>query len=196
MYCSAKRMRSTATTIHGHGLRAKRFTGLSRPRRRCCSPARGRRALISRVFTRMTTVHVIPNAHCPLPRSTHLLRERDLTPALYAGRPGSAVDVGSQRADVAQVAVLLPEVEAVSDDEIVGYVPPDVLHLQRHLSGLRLAQQRTDLHAGGVADGEVGGDPALGEPGLDDLVDDQHVPTGDVGVEVLEDPHHPAGLRA
>src|ERR1044071_3907772 len=38
MYCRANRMSSTATTIHGHGLRAKRFTGLSRGRH-CCSPA-------------------------------------------------------------------------------------------------------------------------------------------------------------
>src|SRR5689334_20019147 len=73
--------------------------------------------------------------------------------------PGSGVRVRRGRSDVAEVAVLLPVVQAVAHGEVVGDVPPDVLHLERHPRRVRLAQERADLDAGGVADRQVGGDP-------------------------------------
>src|SRR6478609_5622564 len=104
--------------------------------------------------------------------------------------PTSGVDVRGEGADDPQVAVLLRVVEAVADDELVGDVEADVLHVHLHLGRLRLAQQGADLHRGRVAGLEVGLDPGQGQPGVDDVLDDQHVAAGDVGVEVLEDPHH------
>ncbi len=87
-------------------------------------------------------------------------------------------------------------VEAVADHELVRDVPADVLHVDVHPQRLGLAQQGADLDRGGVAGGQVGGQPAQGQAGVDDLVDDQHVAAGDVGVEVLEDADDAGALRA
>src|SRR3954452_11807496 len=201
MYCSANRISSTATTIHGHGLRAKRFTGLSR-RRDCCSPAPAEEHWNSENDdgTRHLQCPLSPAAlHRPTPRARfHLWGRRSATVTGFRracatsclsrracstcarphralvprtrllARPSSAVDVRCERPDVAQVAVLLPVVEAVADHEVVGDVPPDVLHVQLLLSRVGLAEQGADLDAGGGAARQVGGHPALGEAGLDD----------------------------
>src|SRR5436190_1513616 len=99
----------------------------------------------------------------------------------------SGIHVRRQGADVAEVPVQLVVVQAVADHELVGDVPADVLHVDVHPQGLGLAEQGADGDGGGVAGGEVGGEPGQGEPGVDDLVDDQHVAPADVGVEVLQD---------
>src|SRR4029079_14548828 len=98
----------------------------------------------------------------------------------------SAVDVRSEGADVAQVAVALAVVEAVADHELVGDVPAHVLDLDRHLQGFGLAEEGADLHAGRLAGAQVAGQPAQGQAGVDDLVDDQNAPPGDVGTALPE----------
>src|SRR6478752_8180618 len=108
----------------------------------------------------------------------------------------SAVDVRGEGADRGEVAVATVVVQAVTHDELVRDVEPDVAHLDRHLLGLRLAEGGHDLQAGGVAAAQVADQVRQGQAGVDDVLDDQHVPAGDVGVQVLEDPDHPGGLGA
>src|SRR6185369_17182194 len=82
------------------------------------------------------------------------------SPVTPSAGSASRVDVGRQRGDVAEVAVLLAVVQAVPDDELVGDVPADVRRLDRHRQRLGLAEQRRDLDAGGVAAAEAVDQPA------------------------------------
>ena len=61
-------------------------------------------------------------------------------------------------------------------------------------SGLRNSATTSTLAA--ARDSQVLEQPGEGQPGVDDVLDDDHVPAGDVAVEVLEDPHHPGRGRA
>src|SRR3712207_8671184 len=51
------------------------------------------------------------------------------------------------------------------------------------------------LDRGGPPRRQVRHDPGQGQPGVDDVLDDQHVTAGDVALEVLEDAHHAGRLR-
>src|SRR5687768_3901529 len=57
---------------------------------------------------------------------------------------GSGVDVGRERADDPQVAVLLGVVQPVAHDELVGDVEADPPDVDLDLRGVRLAQQGAD----------------------------------------------------
>src|SRR5665647_2039639 len=101
----------------------------------------------------------------------------------------SGVDVRRQGADVAQVAELLGVVQAIADDELIGDVKAHVLDLDLDLGGPGLAQKRQDLHRRGGPGLEVGPDPAQRQTRVDDVLDDQHVPTSDVGVKAVSYTH-------
>ena len=100
------------------------------------------------------------------------------------------VDLGVQRADVGQVAVTLGVVQAVADDELVGDVEADVGDVDVGAHGVGLAQQRAHPQRPRMPGREVAQQPGQRQPGVDDVLDDQHVAVVDVAVEVLEDPHH------
>src|ERR1043166_6943161 len=87
--------------------------------------------------------------------------------------------------DIRQVAVALPHVEAVADHEPVGNPESDVLQVGIDPLQPFLHQQRADLERGGMARPEVLAQVREREPGVDDVLDDQHVPVGEVDVEVL-----------
>ena len=65
----------------------------------------------------------------------------------------------------------------------------DVAHVDVDLRGVGLAQQGEDLDRRRAARPQVAQQPRQREPGVDDVLDDQDVPAGDVAVEVLEDAH-------
>src|SRR5699024_9191726 len=120
-------------------------------------------------------------------------------PGRWTGRrdpPSSAVDVRGEGGHVAQVAVALRVVQTVAHDELVGDVEAGPPGVDLDLGGVRLAQQGEDLDGRRRAGLEVGPDPGEGQAGVDDVLDDEHVLVGDVGVEVLEDAHHTRGLGA
>ena len=95
-----------------------------------------------------------------------------------------------QRADVGQVAVALGVVEAVADDELVGDVEADVGDVDVGAHGVGFAQQRAHAQRPRPPRGQVAQQPGQRQPGVDDVLDDQHVAVVDVAVEVLEDAHH------
>src|SRR3954447_16627989 len=180
---SATSTPTTATTIQNHGPRMKRFTVVTsgaaprpprtRPRHEGASMAYSDGTRVKRTDQR------VPDQ----------ARSR-------SGHAQSRIDGRREGPYAAQVAVALVVVQAVADDEGVRDVEADVLHVDRHLLGLRLAEQREDLDRGWAARVQVRHQPREGQSGVDDVLDDQHVAAADVGVEVLEDPHDAGGLRA
>src|SRR3954453_20888554 len=119
----------------------------------------------------------------------------------YVGR--AQTDVGAvarrrlllrQRGDVREVAVALPDVEAVADGELVGDLEADVARRQLDLAAVRLGQQGADLQRGGLARAQVAQQVLQRQARVDDVLDDQDVAARDRAVEVLEDPHHARGV--
>src|SRR6266536_2715656 len=106
------------------------------------------------------------------------------------GESDLAVQRGLEHTDVRQLPVALPVVQPVPDDELVGQVEPDILHRYLHLDRVRLAQQCHHLDTRGRPALQVFHQPGQGEPGVDDVLDHDHMPAGDVPVQVLEDAHH------
>src|SRR5579862_3860990 len=102
-----------------------------------------------------------------------------------------AVVLGDER----EIAVALPDVEAVSDHEPVGYTEADVLEIRVDALQSFLHEQRADLERRGVAGPQVLAQVRESETGVDDVFHDQHVPVGEIDVEVLHDPHDAAGAR-
>src|SRR6266567_3129191 len=108
---------------------------------------------------------------------------------------GFGVDLGLQRADEREVAEPFVEVEPVAHDEHRRDLEAAVPDVERNLLGLGLLQQRAHLEAGRLASPEVLQQVVQREPRVDDVLDQQDVPPGDLVVEVLEDPHHARRLR-
>src|SRR5690606_21571949 len=96
-----------------------------------------------------------------------------------------------ERPDERQIAVSLRVVEPVAHHELVRDVEPDVTDGHVDLHRLALTQQRTHGQRSGITAGEVLQQPRQGQSGVDDVLDDEHVPAGDVAVEVLQDTHDP-----
>src|SRR6202012_5567838 len=104
------------------------------------------------------------------------------------------VDVGGESTDKGQVTVPLGVVEPVSDHEVIAYVEAGVGDVDVPGPGRSgLAQQGATPDRGRPARLQVPDQPGQGEAGVDDVLDDQHVPAGNVGVEVLEDADHAPG---
>src|ERR1039457_3282307 len=109
-------------------------------------------------------------------------------------RPASAPPgVGAVEVDRAEVPVPLVDVEPVADHELRGDLEADVAQIEGHALLPLLHQQGADLEAGRAARLEVPAQVVEGEAAVDDVLDDQHVAAGQVGVEVLHDPDHARG---
>src|SRR5581483_9394254 len=99
-----------------------------------------------------------------------------------AGRPlgyPTSLNVGlGVLADIGQIPVPLVDVEAVAHDEHRRDAEAHVAEVGVDLLEPLLHQQRADLEAGRVAGGQVLAEVGQGEPGVDDVLHDQHVPVG------------------
>src|ERR1700728_4810950 len=131
-------------------------------------------------------LRTVGQLHRPVPNATMI---PDGTSTLSSTGCVPAVDIRRQRPDKWKVTVTLRVVETVADHELVGHVEPGVGDVDLHLRRGRLAQHRAHRHRGGVARLEVTHQPGQGESGVDNVLHDQHVPTADVRVEVLQDAH-------
>src|SRR5690606_8071234 len=85
-------------------------------------------------------------------------------------------------------------VEPVADDEVVGDGEPHVAQVGIDLLEAFAQQQGADLEAGRAAGREVLAQVVEGEPGVDDVLDEEDVAARQVDVEVLHDAHDAAGL--
>ena len=96
-----------------------------------------------------------------------------------------------QYAYIGEISVPLGEIEAIPNHELVRDLEADIPHGNVDLTAPGLRQQRTDLELGGLARLQVAHQVRERQPGVDDVLDDEHVAAGDVDVEVLEDAHDP-----
>src|SRR5579872_3799787 len=92
-----------------------------------------------------------------------------------------------------QVAEPLGDIEAVADDEGRGDGEPDVAQVERHPLLALLHEEGADLEALRLPGLQVAPQVVEGEAAVDDVLDDEHVAAGQVGVEVLHDPDHARG---
>src|SRR5690242_11714208 len=84
-----------------------------------------------------------------------------------------------QYADVGQVPVSLRKVEPVPDDELVRDLEAHVAHGDVDLAPRRLRQEGADLEAGGLPRLQVPHQVREREAGVDDVLDDEHLPSVD-----------------
>jgi hypothetical protein len=88
---------------------------------------------------------------------------------------------------VGQVAETLVQVEAVADEELVGDGEADVADWEVfHEAAIRAVEQRDRGERARRAERERLAQIVEGEAGVDDVLDDHHVPAGYLRVEVLE----------
>jgi hypothetical protein len=85
-------------------------------------------------------------------------------------------------------------IEAVADRKPVRDLEADVANRQIHTPALGLGEQRADLERARLAGAQVLEQIVQGQPGIDDVLDQEHIAIGDRGVEVLEDPDHARGV--
>jgi hypothetical protein len=76
----------------------------------------------------------------------------------------------------------------------IGDLEPDVARRQVDLPPLGLGQQRAHLERPRVTRAEVAQQVLERQPGVHDVLDDQHVAVFDRRVQVLEDPHDAGGV--
>ena len=89
--------------------------------------------------------------------------------------------------EVGKVAVALVQIEAVADEELVGDGEADVADRQVFDEpAVRAVEERRGGQGSGLSQRQCLAELVDGEPGVDDVLDDQDVPAGDLGVEVLE----------
>src|SRR4249920_3924083 len=101
----------------------------------------------------------------------------------------------AQYADIRQVPVSLREVEPVADHEPIRDLEADPADVDVDLPPGRLRHQRGDLERGGLAGLEVADQIGERQPGVDDVLDDEHVPALDVDVQILQDAHDAGAVR-
>ena len=89
-----------------------------------------------------------------------------------------------------QVAVLLSEIKPVTNHEFGVDIPAHVFDLYVGLHRLRLAQQGADFNGCGAAGHQVLLQPRQRQPGINNVFNNQHVPTGQIGIKVFEDTNH------
>ena len=93
--------------------------------------------------------------------------------------------LGADDGHVGQVAVLLEQVQAVAEDELVGDLLADVVGVDVDLSSGGLVQECAGLDASGTLGLDVIHQELQGIAGVNDILDDQDVAVGHVGtVEV------------
>src|SRR5699024_1980582 len=91
-----------------------------------------------------------------------------------------------------EVPVLLPDVEAVADHEVRGDGESGVAKVEVRLLQSLTDEQCADLDAVGVTGQEVLAEIGEGQTAVDDVLDDDHVASRQVDVEVLHDSNHTA----
>jgi hypothetical protein len=90
--------------------------------------------------------------------------------------------------EIREVPVLLREVEAIAHEELVGDREPDVADGKiLDEPAVRTVEQRDGRERRGVAEAQRLAKVVEGQPGVDDVLDDQHVAPGDLLVKVLQE---------
>src|SRR5581483_3931645 len=98
-----------------------------------------------------------------------------------------------QDTDVAQVAVILREIESIAYDEFVGDLETDIRHLDRALSAIGLIQQGRDAQRFGAALFQYVDQVVQRDAAVDDVFDDENVMAFNGYVEVLRHFHLAGG---
>jgi hypothetical protein len=90
--------------------------------------------------------------------------------------------------EVGQVPEPLVQIEAVADEELVGDGEADVADGDiLHEPPVRPVEQRHGCKRGRRAEGERLAEVVQRQAGVDDVLDDDDVPAGDLGVQILEE---------
>jgi hypothetical protein len=90
---------------------------------------------------------------------------------------------------IRKVPVALGDVEAVADEKLVRDREADVADGQvLDQAAVRPVEEGHDGKGRGLAEPQRLAEVVEGEPRVDDVLDDQHVPMRDFGVEILEQP--------
>src|SRR5699024_9747658 len=97
-------------------------------------------------------------------------------------------------ADVGEVAVVVGVVQAVAHHKVVRALEAHIVRREVGVVAHLLVEEGDGLHALGTAGGEEVFEVLEGEAGVDDVVDDDDVPAGDVHIHVLVELHHARGL--
>jgi hypothetical protein len=89
---------------------------------------------------------------------------------------------------VGQIPVALLEIEAVSNEELVGHREAHVAdgHVL-HQAAVRAVEERHGRQRGGIAEGERLAEVVERQAGVDHVLDDQDVAARDLRVEILEE---------
>src|SRR5665811_1889122 len=98
--------------------------------------------------------------------------------------------LGGEDADEIKRPEVIGQVEAVADDELVCDLEAHILAGDLDAPPRRLGEKRADLERGRLAAAQVLEKVAKRESGVDDVFDDEHVTSGDLEIQVLEDAHH------
>jgi len=107
------------------------------------------------------------------------------------GVGGSRDHVPVPYRDEGQVAVEIPRVEAVAEHELVPELQPAVSQLVRHDPARRTVEQRAGRQPAWPSARELAHQICERQPGVDHVLDHDHVAAGDVGAEVVQDLHAP-----
>jgi hypothetical protein len=94
-----------------------------------------------------------------------------------------------------EVAIALGVVDAVADDEPVGDLEAEPFGFDFGLTAAGLGEQGADFHAARVARLEDFENVLKCMSGIDNIFDNQNVPTGDLAAQVLENADFPARFR-
>src|SRR4051812_24375550 len=126
------------------------------------------------------------------PAEARLRSRRSLTDSAPVARKGSRGNLGSPGSDEPQIRkgpVALVEIEAVADEELVGDDEADVPDRQiLDEAPVRPVEQRRRRERSGLAELERLDEVAECQARVDDVLDDDHVPALDLGVEIFEQP--------
>src|SRR5580658_7530150 len=97
-------------------------------------------------------------------------------------------------ADILQVPVALGKIEPVSDHEFVRNGEADVVALYRLQTARGLVQQRSQAQRFWTALSKYAQEIVGRESGIEDILDQDHIQSGDVVVQILEHAHLPGGF--
>src|SRR6266480_547924 len=100
----------------------------------------------------------------------------------------------AEHSDVGEVAIPLPEIQAVADHEAIRNLEADIADGNLDLPAVGFCQERADLQGCGLAGLEVPHQVRERQAGVDDVLDHEHVAPLDVDVEILQDPDDSRGV--
>ena len=88
---------------------------------------------------------------------------------------------------IGQVAVLFVVVQTIADHELIRHFKAAVVRLDVGHAAAGLAEDGADLHAAGVAHFQHRNQLGQRDAGVQNILNDQHILAGQVGVQVLDD---------